>query len=134
ILSTPSGATGARIEVAGIGPMELAPGASVWMPVEDAAFAAEAASLKQLTAVLGVEVRSVAVFERTVYAGIADGLILLSTDGAVSFTQIYSSPAGNPVERLWLGSAQVALAALGGNAGPHVLRTTNGGGFWDVLD
>ena len=78
--------------------------------------------------------RSVAVFERSVYAGTADGRILLSTDGGVSFTQIYASPAGNPVERLWLGSAQVALAALGGNTGPHVLRTTNGGGFWDVLD
>jgi uncharacterized protein (TIGR03437 family) len=28
----------------------------------------------------------------------------------------------------------VALAALGGEKGPHVLRTTNSGNFWDPLD
>jgi uncharacterized protein (TIGR03437 family) len=117
-----------------MGPLELAPGASVWTPVEDAAFAAETASLKQLTKLLSVEVRSMAVFEKNVYAGTADGRIMLSTDGGLSFNTIYASPADNPVERIWLGGPEIALAALGGSTGPHVLRTTNSGRFWDVLD
>ena len=38
-----------------------------------------------------------------------------------------------PIERIFADSAEprVALAALAGN-GPHVLRTTNAGGFWDA--
>src|SRR5262249_45222006 len=41
-----------------------------------------------------------------------------------------------PVERIWINPAlpRVALAAVGGPNGPHVLRTVNSGGFWDALD
>ena len=44
--------------------------------------------------------------------------------------------AGGPVERIFVDAAEprVALAALGGEKGPHVLRTTNSGNFWDPLD
>jgi uncharacterized protein (TIGR03437 family) len=40
------------------------------------------------------------------------------------------------VERIFVDAAEprVALAALGGEKGPHVLRTTNSGNFWDPLD
>jgi uncharacterized protein (TIGR03437 family) len=61
----------------------------------------------------------------------------MSTDGGVSFNPT-TMPQGTTgrVERIWVnaaGSSVVALAALSGN-GPHLLRTTNGGQFWDVLD
>ena len=40
------------------------------------------------------------------------------------------------MERIFVDPARpdVALAALGGPNAPHVLRTTNGGQFWDALD
>jgi uncharacterized protein (TIGR03437 family) len=44
--------------------------------------------------------------------------------------------ATGPVERIYVDPTrpQTALAAVGGPVGPHVLRTTNGGVFWDALD
>jgi uncharacterized protein (TIGR03437 family) len=70
-----------------------------------------------------------------VYAGSFDGRIWVSFDGG----QTFPAPpwqAGGPVERIFVDAAEprVALAALGGEQGPHVLRTTNSGNFWDPLD
>jgi uncharacterized protein (TIGR03437 family) len=44
--------------------------------------------------------------------------------------------AGGPVERIFAdpSAPELALVAVGGTGTPHVLRTTNGGLFWDSLD
>ena len=135
ILGTPSGTSGTRVEIDGIGPAELVPGSAVWMPVKDSGRELETTSLKYFAGVARVDARSMAVSGTNVYLGTADGRILLSTDGGGSFTPTTAQASG-PVERIWADPTRpvVALAAIGGNGDKHVLRTTNNGIFWDALD
>jgi uncharacterized protein (TIGR03437 family) len=137
ILSTPNGTTGTRVAVDDMGTIELPPGASVWQPVNDSTLAVEAAQLSLYAPKVGGEVRSYAVADKVVYVGTSDGRILLSRDGGATFSPTNTDPANGPVERIFVDPARpdVALAALGGGPNtPHVLRTTNFGGFWDALD
>ena len=71
---------------------------------------------------------------QTVYAGAADGRIWVSLDAGASWTASPRPGANGPVVRFFVDPSEprVALAAVGGT-GAHVLRTTNGGGFWDDL-
>jgi len=135
ILSTPAGAAGARIEIAGIGAAELSPGASVWTPVRDATAELDQAALAHYAAQVGANLRSIAHAGSYIYLGTVDGRILVSSDGGNQFSATQAQ-AGGPVESLWVDASRpvVALAAAAGSSGPHVLRTVNGGGFWDALD
>jgi uncharacterized protein (TIGR03437 family) len=136
ILSTPTGTAGTRIQVDSLpDALELPPGATVWVPagpVED-----EQARKNAYAAQLGAEIRAYAAAGQTVYAGSNDGRLWFSDDGGATFQP--SSPlagtAAGPVERIYVDPAkpQVAIAALTGN-GPHVVRTFNGGRFWDAID
>uniref|UniRef100_Q01SS6 Glycosyl hydrolase, BNR repeat-containing protein n=1 Tax=Solibacter usitatus (strain Ellin6076) TaxID=234267 RepID=Q01SS6_SOLUE len=136
ILSAPTGASGTRVVVDGMGPMELPPGATVWQPVNDPTQAVDEAQRILYSQKAGGEVRSYAVADKVVYVGTADGRILISRDGGLSFSQTNTDRANGPVERLFVDQTrpEVALAALGGPNAPHILRTTNSGGFWDALD
>ncbi len=136
ILATPTGTAGTRVEVEGMGAMELPPGASVWQPVQDAATSSDAVRMRFYSSRIGSEVRSLAQAENVIYLGTADGRIFLSRDGGSSFLQTATDRATGPVERIFVDPTRpdVALAALGGPNAPHVLRTTNGGAFWDALD
>jgi uncharacterized protein (TIGR03437 family) len=136
ILSTPSGAAGTRVEVASMGTVELPPGSSVWQPVQDSTAAADAARLAFFSTRVAADVRSFAQAENTIYLGASDGRIFISRDAGASFTQTVTDRATGPVERIFVDPTRpdVALAALGGPNAPHVLRTTNAGGFWDELD
>lgn len=135
ILATPAGGHGARILVPDLGAMELPPGSSeAWRPAPGGQADAETKALRSASAALGTEVTAVASSGQTVYAGGADGRLWVSLDGGRNWTSS-PRPGGNgPVERLFAdpSESRVALAAVGG-LGPHVLRTTNSGGFWDDL-
>jgi uncharacterized protein (TIGR03437 family) len=136
ILATPGGTSGTRVEIDGMGAMELPPGGSVWQPVDDRTSASDAVRMKAYSARAGVAVSAYGQSERTVYVGTADGRILISRDDGVSFLATDTGRAIGPVERIFVDPARpdVALAALGGPTAPHVLRTTNAGRFWDALD
>ena len=136
ILSTPTGTAGTRVEVEGLGAMELPPGASVWQPVQDPAASSDIVRLRFYSSRIGSEVRSFAQAESVVYIGTADGRVFLSRDGGANFQPTVTGRATGPVERIFVDPTrpEVALAALGGPNAPHVLRTTNGGAFWDQLD
>jgi uncharacterized protein (TIGR03437 family) len=136
ILTTPSGTAGTRVEIDAMGPMELPPGASVWQPVDDRTSAGDAARLRAYSERAGVVISAYGKGAQTVYAGTADGRILISRDDGASFVATDTGRATGPVERIFVDPARpdVALAALGGPNAPHVLRTTNGGQFWDALD
>ena len=139
ILATPAGNHRARILTAGVGVMELPPGRfEAWQPVADPRAAAdanaEANARRALSLALHTEITAVASSGSTVYAGAADGRIWVSQDVGRNWT-LSPRPGNNgPIERIFADPAEprVALAAVGG-AGPHVLRTTNTGGFWDDL-
>jgi uncharacterized protein (TIGR03437 family) len=78
------------------------------------------------------------------YLGAADGSISASTDGGRSWPQTFATNGGR-VEAFWVdpNDPRIALAALGPQtqaksqdatgAAPHLLRTENGGVFWDDL-
>jgi uncharacterized protein (TIGR03437 family) len=143
ILSTPSGTAGTRVESESLGVLELPPGGSAWLPAParlDGRFENEAArqgsTLQLFSTKTGVKIVSYGQAEGTVYAGSIDGHIWVSIDNGASFRLTATDRASGPVERIFVDPTrpQTALAALGGANGPHVLRTTNGGNFWDALD
>lgn len=133
IVSTVAGTSGTLVEVENLGALELPPGGSLWQPVD--AVSADALLAELYSSRLQTEITAVAQSGGTVYAGSADGRIWVSVDGGRTFPAPAWQAGGGRVERILADSAEprVALAALAGN-GPHVLRTTNGGGFWDALD
>lgn len=136
ILATPSGAAGARVAVENLGVVELPHGGSVWRPVPGIA-ADDYTKMNQYSAIVRADITAFGRSGDTVFAGSSDGRIWVSLDGGAQFnpTTMPTRTTGR-VERIFVnaaGSRVVALAALSGD-GPHVLRTTNGGQFWDVLD
>ena len=134
IVAMPQGMRGTRIAVDGMGTVELQPGSAVWQPVEDPRSAAEADLLKRLSGTLNLDVRSYGTGGSFVYYGSGDGRIFVWRNGALAATD--TNRASGPVEKIFVDAArpEVAVAVIGGLNAPHVLRTTNGGGFWDVID
>jgi uncharacterized protein (TIGR03437 family) len=133
ILSTVTGTSGTIVEVENLGTLELPPSGSLWQPVD--ASPSDALLEELYSSRLQTEVTAVGQSGGTVYAGSADGRIWVSVDGGRTFPAPAWPAGGGHVERIFADPAEprVALAALSG-AGPHVLRTTNSGGFWDALD
>jgi uncharacterized protein (TIGR03437 family) len=133
IVSTVTGTSGTIVEVENLGTLELPPGGSLWHPIE----ARHADSLREslYSSRLETEITAVAQAGGLVYAGSADGRIWVSADGGRTFPAPAWLAGGGRVERIYADPTEprVALAALAGS-GPHVLRTTNAGGFWDALD
>ncbi|HWB85582.1 MAG TPA: hypothetical protein VG675_15665 [Bryobacteraceae bacterium] len=134
ILSTPNGTGGVRVETERLGALELAPGSSVWAPVESTEAADEAAVRQRYSATLGASITAVGASGETVYAGSADGRLWVSFDSGRTWRPSPPTGANGAVERIFVDPVEprVALAAIGGSAA-HVLRTTNSGSFWDDL-
>jgi len=132
ILATQGPAGGTRIQADGLGMLELTPGGSVWEPAAPAVDA-EQALTQQYSTALGAEITAVAVSQDRVYAGSFDGRLWVLRDGIPSLPWPISG--GGRVERIFVDPAapDLALAALG-EGRVHVVRTTNGGVFWDSLD
>jgi uncharacterized protein (TIGR03437 family) len=132
ILSTVTGTSGTIVEVENLGALELPPSGSLWQPVD--ANSPDALQKELYSSRLQTEITAVGQAGGTVYTGSADGRIWVSVDGGRTFPAP-AWPAGGRVERIFADPAEprVALVALSGS-GPHVLRTTNSGGFWDPLD
>lgn len=135
ILATPQGTNGTRVAADNLGTIELAPGSGVWQPVQDNSVAMEASVLRGLSQVVNADVRSFRAAPGYIYFGSSDGRIWVSANGGTPQAGDTNGASG-PVEKILVDSAQprAALAVVGGPRGPHVLRTTNGGLFWDVLD
>jgi len=140
ILSTQNGTSGTRAFVEGVGAVELPPGGTVWLEVPSVTLQAEALQMQEYRNALRVEVSAFgqSADGSAVYVGTADGQLWVSQDGGRSFrkTALPADVSGR-VERIVVDSGtrkDVALAVLSGGTRSHVLRTTNGGEFWDILD
>ncbi len=146
LLSTPQGANGTRaaIDVDGkLTPFEWQPGEKqAWRAVQDPDFERDQKLSEALSASLQTRITAVAVAGEYMYAGSADGRLWSSSDRGSTFTpgpDQYSAP----IQAIFADprAPQLALAALGARfadatasaSAPHVLRTINGGGFWDDL-
>ena len=141
ILSTQNGSAGIRVLTDRLGALQLPPGESVWQTMPSLTVqAAETGQLERFSRTLQTPITAFAQSTDggTVYAGSADGRIWVSSDSGQTFqtTPIPSNTNGR-VERIIVESGPRkelhALAVFSG-AGAHVLRTTNGGIFWDALD
>jgi uncharacterized protein (TIGR03437 family) len=135
ILSAPQGTSGIRVAADNLGALELPAGGSMWQTVQDNPLMLESSLLRYYADREKVDARSIRIVGQYIYLGTADGRILVSVNGGLNFAPSTTGASG-PVEKITVDAARpfVALAAIGGVAGPHVLHTMNNGGFWDALD
>lgn len=147
ILAAPQNGQGTRVavEVAGhLAAFEWQPGEKVaWHPVEDAAFQTDLQTRQALSQTLGARITATASSGDYRYAGSADGRLWASSDRGTSWIPAPDQYAA-PIEAIYADPREprMALAALGSRfasapataRAPHVLRTINGGGFWDDLN
>lgn len=138
ILSAPSGARGVVVSTPE-GAYEWAPGQRAgWLPVTPADLEREAELKRRAGAALQATVATVAGGDAVVYAGGSGGRLWATSDGGRQWRAFQAGPGAGDVQRIWLDPAdsRVALAALGAGAdpqAPRVLRTVNGGVWWDDL-
>ena len=143
LLALPGGTRGVRLSVAnGAAEIEWAPGEkTAWKPV-DAAEAVRGQNLRNaLSQVLKHSVTAIATAKDYVYAGDSEGRLRVSADAGVSWGAVSKVGESGQVEAIWVdpNDPRVAVAALSArtSASPnaakssYVLRTMNGGGFWD---
>lgn len=138
LLAVPQGTRGARLALDSAGvalEVEWAPGEkSSWKPRADAAAALEAAQKRELSRLFGVTVTALTVAGSYVYVGSADGRLWVSLDQGRDWLDPRSGLGGR-VEAFWTDPSDPrrALAAVASREGARVLRTMNGGLFWDDL-
>jgi uncharacterized protein (TIGR03437 family) len=143
LVGLPSGTRGVRLSMANsAAEIEWAPGEkTAWKPV-DAAEATRDQDLRNaLSQVLKHSVTAIATAKDYIYAGDSEGRLRVSADAGVSWGAVSKVGESGQVEAVWVdpNDPRVAVAALSTrtSASPnaakptYVLRTMNGGGFWD---
>ncbi len=136
--SVPSSGQALRIELPGARVVEWQAGEKIaWRPADATDAAAEYQLRQAWTSLRGALVTSVKIAGEVIYTGMVDGRISVSSDGGRTW-QTFSANTASPVTGFWVDSsdARVAMAVLAARpdlpgSGARVLRTLNGGGFWD---
>jgi uncharacterized protein (TIGR03437 family) len=145
LLALPSGTRGVRLSVADSAvELEWAPGEkTAWKPVDAAEAVREQNLRNALSQVLKHSVTAIATAEDYIYAGDSEGRLRVSADAGVSWGAASKLAESGKVEAIWVDPSdpRVAVAALTARTAPatstarsaYVLRTMNGGGFWDDI-
>jgi uncharacterized protein (TIGR03437 family) len=145
LVGLPSGTRGVRLSVPnGSGEIEWAPGEkTAWKPVDATEVQRDQNLKSALSRVLKRSVSAIATAEDYIYAGDSEGRLLVSADAGVSWGAVSRQGDLGKVEAIWVDPSdpRVAVAALSARntTGPnsvkpsYVLRTMNGGGFWDDI-
>ena len=129
-------AGGARVRIgAGAGEFDWRPGVQGgWLTAGSATLSAEADRMRAAAAATGSEVTALVTAGDTTYAGAADGRLFVTT-GTAQTWRPFDAPGGARIERIAADPAYasfaVAITAARGRG--RVLRTTNGGVFWDDI-
>jgi uncharacterized protein (TIGR03437 family) len=145
IRSLPFDGQGTRVELSDASVVEWQPGEKLaWRPGDSTDAQTELRLRQALTLSRRVEVTAVAIRGQYVYTGMADGSIQVSSDGGP--WQTYLTQGGvqqpSPVSAFWIDAQdpRVAVAVLGAHPANadvtvpvHVVRTQNGGAFWDNI-
>ncbi len=145
LLGVPAGTNGVRLSVAGGGAeIEWAPGEkTAWKP-SDSTDAQRDEDLKTaLSQMLNRTVTAIQTAKDFIYAGDSEGRLQVSSDGGASWSTAFrASRDSGPVESIWVdrNDSRVAIATLGARSTSsadqrpsYVLRTMNGGIFWDDI-
>jgi uncharacterized protein (TIGR03437 family) len=149
LLSVPSGARGVRLSLAGgMAEIEWAPGEkSAWKPVDSSDVRRERDMKSALSQVLKHSITAINAAKDYIYAGDSEGRLIVSPDAGASWPQEFKLKDKQAdlglVQSIWVDSndPRVAVAVLGArpvnpqNTGKptYVLRTMNGGVFWDDI-
>lgn len=145
LLGLPSGTRGVRLSVSnGAGEIEWAPGEkTAWKPVDATDVEREQSLKNALSQVLKHAVTAIATAKDYIYAGDSDGRLRVSADAGVSWGAVSRPTESGKVEAIWVdsGDPRVAVAVMSALSGAtpsgtkpsYVLRTMNGGGFWDDI-
>jgi uncharacterized protein (TIGR03437 family) len=139
ILSTPQGRLGIRVLIDDTSEAAWMPGErTAWRITPSQQAAVERALKAALTDSLGAPPDRVAASGGMIYA-LAGRTLWASGDAAATWRQFnvptIASPSVASEAAIFVlpGNAQVALAAVPGEAGGRIFRTVNGGIFWDDL-
>jgi uncharacterized protein (TIGR03437 family) len=146
IAGLPIGTRGVRLSVANRElEIEWAPGEkTAWKPVDSDEGEREQSLRNALSQVLNHPVSAIATAKDYIYAGDSEGRLRVSADAGVSWGAVSKLVDSGRVEAIWVdpNDPRVAVAALsarnGSAANPaakpaYVLRTMNGGSFWDDI-
>jgi uncharacterized protein (TIGR03437 family) len=146
LLSVPGGANGVRLSVAGGGAeIEWAPGEkTAWKPSDASEVRRDQDVKAALSQVLNRTITSIRTAKDLIYAGDSEGRVQVSSDGGAAWSMPFRAARDSgPVESIWVdrNDPRVAIATLGArsSASPdqprpsYVLRTMNGGIFWDDI-
>jgi uncharacterized protein (TIGR03437 family) len=126
---------GVRIQIDGMNAAEWLPGERVaWRAIGDSAALLESYLRNRASQALRAEVTAFASSGRIQYAGSSDGRLFVSDD---NWRTVQTFPTGNSasVARIIADARdpKFAVAVLGGTGRARVLRTNNGGAFWEDL-
>jgi len=142
LLTLPSGEQGLSMALTDGAVVEWAPGQKrAWLPAPNTPVIEELRLGQSLSRELGTLITAVESSGDFLYAGMSDGRLSVSSDGGITWRS-FTASGGGTVERFWLDPAnpRTALAVLGiqphdpaASPAPHLLRTENGGVFWDDL-
>lgn len=148
LISLPAGSHGVQLSLGG-GPAEVewAPGEkTAWKLADAAAVQRESAVRSALSQELKRTVSAIATSKDFIYAGDSEGRLAVSPDSGVSWPQQFklADPAAlGAVTAIWVDASdpRLAIAVLGARPGvapeqskpAYVLRTMNGGIYWDDI-
>jgi len=149
LMGLPNGTRGVRLQLAGVAgevarEVEWAPGEkSAWKAVDASDVEREQNLKSALSQVLKRPITAIAAAEDYIYAGDSEGRLQVSADAGVSWGPAFRFGEPGKVEAIWVDAndPRVAVAVLGArnsvaasSAKPvYVLRSMNGGNFWDDI-
>ena len=148
LISLPNGSHGIQLSISsGVAEVEWAPGEkSAWKLVNPVAVEGEMVMKGALSRELNRSITAIAAAKDYIYAGDSEGRLIVSPDGGRSWPQQFklADPASlGAVAAIWVDAndPRVAVAVLGARPASasevskpsYVLRTMNGGVFWDDI-
>lgn len=139
LLTLPAGSRGTRVVLDGAGAAEWAPGEKeAWRLVDEPSIRQEEELLRAAGSRVSADVTAIAPGRLYSYLGARDGRIWVSLDQGRTWT-LTRPPGGGAVRGIYVDTeeSRLALAALGPasaeTSSPRILRTVNGGVFWDDI-
>jgi uncharacterized protein (TIGR03437 family) len=140
LYALPAGAQGVRIgaDLSGAAEVEWAPGEkAAWRPSDNADAEHELAQRRGFSLTLRTAVTAAAVSGVTAYAGGGEGQLWYSSDHGATWLASPVVADTGAIETIYVDpkDARIAIAVAGARAGKsaRVLRTINGGLFWDDI-
>lgn len=140
ILAAPSGSRGVRIAIERAGRLEefeWLPGQRLgWFPAAELLLEREEALRQRWGRELGTQITAAGQAGGALYLGDARGRLFASADEGRTW-RTFEIPGAGAVLQIWTdgadGNAALAALAAGAEDAPRLLRTLNGGAWWDDL-